>query len=262
MNRQGPIRPRIGDRLGARGRRATRAAVVTWRRNGDRDVGFARIDLQLPTHDKIMRAGPDGAALLGWQTAAIIFGELYLTDGVIRRSQLPALLPGAGPPDERTIRLLIDLHLWDEVASDAWRVHDFDKHNKSRAERLADREADAERKRAAYRPKRKRPKISGEPRENLHSETKSSPHPNSAHISSTQLNSEEKKRTPPTPPSPGASEATESDPSALSLVKNSDTPKPTSPLSGEETRRLIENRERLRRQRRADAIGRGDREDG
>jgi hypothetical protein len=225
-------------------------------------VGFARIDLQLPTHDKIMRAGPDGAALLGWQTAAIIFGELYLTDGVIQRSQLPALLPGAGPPDERTIRLLIDLHLWDEITADAWRVHDFDKHNKSRAERLADREADAERKRAAYRPKRKRPKISGRPRENLHSETKSSPHPSSTQLNSTQLNSEEKRRTPPTPPSPGAPEATESEPSSLSFVKNSDIPNPTSHLSAENARWLMETRERLRRQRRADAIGRDDREEG
>jgi hypothetical protein len=250
MNRQGPIRPRIGDRLGSRGRRAPQGAAATWRSNGDRDVGFAKIDLQLPTHDKIMRAGPEAPAILGWQTAAIIFGELYLTDGVIRRSQLPALLPGAGPPDEPTIRRLVELHLWDELAPDAWRVHDFDKHNKSRAERLADREADAERKRAAYRPKRKRPKISDHPRGNLHSETKSSPHPNSTQTNSTQTNSEERRSPPLTPPSLGAPEATGSDRSSLSHVLNPN--RPGDPLQ-EWQLGLLRLRDNILRERAAEA---------
>jgi hypothetical protein len=231
MNRQGPIR--IGDRLGPRGR-APRGAAATWRRNGDRDVGFAKIDLQLPTHDKIMRAGPDGPALLGWQTAAIIFGELYLTDGVIRRSQLPALLPGAGPPDEPTIRRLVELHLWDELAPDAWRVHDFDKHNKSREERLADAKAAAESNAARQRRFRRRKKHKDKQLESVTERNDRHAPSNdpllsgvtplrSDQINSTQTNSEERRSTPPTPPSPGAPEPIGSDRSSLSLVKNPDS---------------------------------------
>jgi hypothetical protein len=184
---------------------------------------FARVSLDLPTHHKIMAAGVQGPAVLGWQTAAICFSNLHLTDGVLRRSQLAGLLPGAGPPDEQVLNLLLELRLWDEVSPGVWRIHDFCDENLSREEREAKREADAERKRASYRRKRKSPKISEAASGILHSEKKSL-HSEKNSSPNQRRRIEEEKETPPLkPPTAALAEATRSERS-LSLVQNQDSP--------------------------------------
>jgi hypothetical protein len=185
-------------------------------------TGFAPISLSLPTHAKLMAAGVQGPAVLGWQTAAICFSNLHLTDGVIRRSQLAALLPGAGPPDEQVLTLLLDLRLWDEISPGVWRIHDFGDENILRAEREEARATDAARKRAAYRAKR-----------SLRSEKKKSPSEKKTSPSEKTVREEKRRhemrreeKTPPTPPRPLAAlaEATRPERSSLSLVQNQDSP--------------------------------------
>jgi hypothetical protein len=202
-------------------------------------MAFARINLNLPTHAKIMAAGVQGPAVFGWQAAAICFSNLHLTDGVIRRSQLAALLPGAGPPDEQVLNLLLDLRLWDEVSPGVWRIHDFDDENQSREEREAMREADAARKRAAYRRKKKSPKISETASENLQTEKKrlrKSP-PYSIEIEKHRREKEE--NTPPTPPVAALADATKPERSFSLSVMNPDTTEDPMPHPWEDRAEVV-----------------------
>jgi hypothetical protein len=184
---------------------------------------WSPVDDNLPTHDKIMRAGPDGPAVLGWHVASIIFGNVYQTDGIVRRSQLAALLPGAGPPDERMLRLLTELKLWDALTADEFRVHDFLAHNKSRAARQEAAEAERQRKREDRKRGRKRPTGRFRPSENVRPDVSARPPLRSDQSTSEQSISEEKRSTPPTPPSPGAPTATGSNPAFSLSVPNPDS---------------------------------------
>jgi hypothetical protein len=195
-------------------------------------IGFAPISLSLPTHAKIMAAGVQGPAVLGWQTAAICFSNLHLTDGVLRRSQLAALLPGAGPPDEQVLTLLLDLRLWDEISPGVWRIHDFGDENVLRAERDEARAADAARKRAAYRAKRS---LRSEKKKSP-SEKKTSPLEKTVREEKRRHEMRREEKPPPTPPRPFAAlaEAIRPERSSRSLVQNQDSPEAVLNQDGQE----------------------------
>jgi hypothetical protein len=201
------------------------------------------IDNTMPEHRKIAGAGHarDVVRLFAWQVAAICFADRLATDGRITTDDLPNLIPAAGPPTPRDIRLLVERGLWETVAPGVYNVHDFTVYNERAESRRRSRDASKQRMREL------RARVAAKSADRVSQSTP--PQPREAQ-SSTPLTS------------PGSAEATESEPSSLSLVKNSDIPNSTSQLSAEDARRLIETRERLRRQRRANAIGRGDREDG
>jgi hypothetical protein len=170
VNRQGPIRTRIGNRLGPRGR-APREAAATWRIEGDSEVAWIKLDDKFWHHPKIRALVPEHRVRCGaFYVASICFGSLYENDGLVRLEDLPMLIPPDTPPDPAEIAELVRVRLWEvaeyrDVAGDksatrqGWRVHDFLAHNMSaqaradlRKEKTADRQRQRRRRKRKDRP--------------------------------------------------------------------------------------------------------------
>jgi hypothetical protein len=235
MHRLGSTQSRVEDRRAARGRRAPREAVATWRLVGDRPVRWVQIENTMPEHRKIASAGPrDALRLMAWHVAAICFADRLATDGRITTADLPNLLPAYGSPTPRDLRLLVKHGLWESRAPGEWYVHDFLAYQECAASRRKSRDASKQRIRAL------RADVTVQ----------------SADRVAQRREAQKREAQNPTPlTSSGTAEATGSDPVSLSLVLNPDSLEtPASYVSAEDARRLMETRERLRRQRRADAL--------
>src|SRR5262245_52691500 len=112
-------------------------------------MSYAEIDDLLPHHRKV-RACPIGTAFaaFGLYVASVTFAQRELTDGVVLRSDLPAMIPGHPVPD-RLPGLLTRVRLWDELPDGSgWRVHDYLEHNDSAEVRRLKRRKDRDRKRS------------------------------------------------------------------------------------------------------------------
>jgi hypothetical protein len=240
MNRLGSTLDGVEDRRAARGRRAPRAAVATWRIEGDPAVVWIKLDDKFWHHPKIRALVPEHRARCGaFYVASICFGSLYETDGLVRVEDLPMLIPPDTPPAPAEIAELVRVRLWEvaeyrDVAGDpaatrhGWRVHDFLAHNMSaqaRAELRKEKTANRQRQR-----RRRKRKDRPNPGVAEMSPATISDTPNVAPLENRdqrlEIREREKRVAPPNPPvATVAAEPTGPDRSSLSLVKNPDTPK-------------------------------------
>ena len=83
-------------------------------------MAWAKLDDGMPTHPKVMAAGPMAFAL---DVAAICYSNKHLTDGFIATHALPAVLPGMSAP-KRHADKLVEVGRWDQVDG-GWKIHDF-----------------------------------------------------------------------------------------------------------------------------------------
>jgi hypothetical protein len=239
MHRLGSTLDWVEDRRAARGRRAPRAAVATWRIEGDPAVVWIKLDDKFWHHPKIRALIPEHRARCGaFYVASICFGSLYETDGLIRVEDLPMLIPPDTPPAPAEIAELVRVRLWEvaeyrDVAGDpaatrpGWRVHDFLAHNMSaqaRAELRKEKTANRQRQR-----RRKKRKDKPNPDVAEMSPATISVSPNVAPLENRdqrlEIREREKRVAPPNPPvATVAAEPTGSDRSSLSLVLNPNRP--------------------------------------
>ena len=96
-------------------------------------MSWAKIDDGFLDHPKVLRAGEDAAALY---LRALIWCARHLTDGAIPREALRAITTkrDAG----KLAGMLVAVNLWESTPA-GWQVHDYAKHNPSRAQVEADR---------------------------------------------------------------------------------------------------------------------------
>jgi len=107
-------------------------------------VTWAKLSDDVYDHPKVVELQNMGAerAFTLW-VLGMAYCMRHLTDGLITAAVVRKL--GYG---KREIRDLITVGLWDEVAPNAeWQYHDWLQYQRSRAQVLADREANAARKR-------------------------------------------------------------------------------------------------------------------
>lgn len=83
-------------------------------------MAWAKLDDGMPTHPKVIAAGPVAFAL---DVAAICYANKHLTDGHIPEHALPAVLPGL-PSPKRHAAKLVEVGRWDTV-EDGWLIHDY-----------------------------------------------------------------------------------------------------------------------------------------
>lgn len=83
-------------------------------------MAWAKLDDGMPTHPKVMAAGPLAFAL---DVAAICYSNKHLTDGHIAEHVLPAVLPGMNKPKRHADRL-VEVGRWSEIEG-GWVIHDF-----------------------------------------------------------------------------------------------------------------------------------------
>ena len=114
-------------------------------------MSYARIDDLLPHHRKVRALGPLAFPGFGLYVASVAFAQRELTDGIVLRSDLPAIIPGQRPAS-RLLAGLVEVHLWDALGDgrDGWRIHDYLDWNDSAAIRRAKLAKDALRKRGAF----------------------------------------------------------------------------------------------------------------
>ena len=114
-------------------------------------MSWLKIDDAMLDHRKVRRAIKDaGLGTLGLHIAAMLNASKYLTDGHVEREFVEELLDDArvrGKARAEMVAALVERGLWTEDARGGWMIHDYLEHNPNRAEVLAKREADAERKR-------------------------------------------------------------------------------------------------------------------
>jgi hypothetical protein len=242
MHRLGSTLDWVEDRRAARGRRAPRAAVATWRIEGDPAVVWIKLDDKFWHHPKIRALIPEHRARCGaFYVASICFGSLYETDGLIRVEDLPMLIPPDTPPAPAEIAELVRVRLWEvaeyrDVVGDnsatrqGWRVHDFLAHNMSaqaranlRKERSADRHRQRRRKKRKDKPN---PDVAETSPATIGGPPNATP-PRDKRIENRdkRIENREKRIEPPDPPATHAPETvTGSDRSSLSPVLNPDRP--------------------------------------
>lgn len=111
-------------------------------------MAWMRIDDRVRTHPKIVKAGPAP----GWfWFCGICYCREHLTDGFIPTEMLASLCPGVGIGSARRhTQVLVRVKLWHETDG-GYQVHDFLDWNPSRAEVVAKREKDSERKKDGFR---------------------------------------------------------------------------------------------------------------
>lgn len=93
---------------------------------------MAVLDTHWHGNPKVLALGLPAMGLHAW---SISYCDDELTDGFVPAGAIPQL-PGV----KQAIKRLVDLHRWDPVEG-GYRVHDYLKHNRSRATVEADREA-------------------------------------------------------------------------------------------------------------------------
>ena len=109
-------------------------------------MAWLKIDDQIPRHQKILAVGPAAAWL--W-LCGIAHSQSQLTDGFISDAVLPFL--GVSRQLLLLAQRLVEAGLWDREEA-GYRVHDYLRHNESRADVLRRRQEDADRKKAGVQP--------------------------------------------------------------------------------------------------------------
>lgn len=105
---------------------------------------WIKIDDQFADHPKFVARSDH--AIATW-VRALAYSSRYLTDGIIPKAAQRLIGPDQAIDELVGASILIDL-------DDAWKIHDYTDHQRSRAEVEADRAASAERSRA-YRNRRR-----------------------------------------------------------------------------------------------------------
>jgi hypothetical protein len=231
MNRQGPIRPRIGDRLGSRGRRAPQGAAATWRIEGDPEVAWIKLDDKFAHDPKFRAIAPaQRFAAIGVWAAAIGFAQCYETDGAVREADVGMLAPPDAVPDPAVLAELVRVGLFD-ASPDGWAVHKFLAHNLSKQQRAQLRNENAERNAARQRRFRRRKKRKESGLTDTSETVTDVSHRDKTlrekvtPSSDRDRDRDRERENPPLPPlSPGAPTATGSDPSFSLSVPNPDSP--------------------------------------
>jgi hypothetical protein len=80
---------------------------------------WVRLDVNFPTHPKVLQAGPNAAWLY---IAGLCWSHSHATDGSIPRHVLSTLLPD--PHRARASRRLVEARLWHETA-EGFEIHDY-----------------------------------------------------------------------------------------------------------------------------------------
>jgi hypothetical protein len=106
---------------------------------------WVRIDDQLHSHPKIRHAWRIEPAAIGLHVLALSYASCHLTDGTISEDFVHYQLPVQSKRD-KAIEALEESGLWERNGS-AWTIHDYLEYNRSRAQTVARRQADAARKR-------------------------------------------------------------------------------------------------------------------
>jgi len=82
-------------------------------------MAWVKLDDAMPTHPKLMAAGPTAFAL---DVAGLCYSNKHATDGFIAAYALPAVLPGL-PSPKRVAAKLVEVERWVEVDG-GWLIHD------------------------------------------------------------------------------------------------------------------------------------------
>ena len=82
-------------------------------------MAWVKLDDAMPTHPKLMAAGPTAFAL---DVAGLCYSNKHATDGFIAAYALPAVLPGL-PSPKRAAAKLVEVERWVEVDG-GWLIHD------------------------------------------------------------------------------------------------------------------------------------------
>jgi hypothetical protein len=108
-------------------------------------MAWVRIDDDLFSHPKILRAWWTDKASIGLWPQGLSWAGRQLTDGYVSAEFVRGLLPNRRERDRAT-GALVDAALWVPNGS-GWEIHDWSDYNASREQTLARRDADAARKR-------------------------------------------------------------------------------------------------------------------
>lgn len=92
-------------------------------------MAWVKLDDTMPTHPKVLAAGPQAFAL---DVAGICYSNKHATDGVIAKYALPAVLPGLANP-KKVAAKLVEVGRWVEV-EDGWEIHDVHEYQPTAAE--------------------------------------------------------------------------------------------------------------------------------
>jgi hypothetical protein len=125
---------------------------------------WARIDDSFHSHPKVRRAWNAHPRALGLHVLAISYAASQLTDGGIDAAFARQLV-GSARASRRVTDALVESGLW-IPNQDGWEIHDWADYNPTRAEVLARREADRQRKnavRSAWSPTGIRAESDGNP---------------------------------------------------------------------------------------------------
>lgn len=110
---------------------------------------WVRIDDQMHSHPKVIRAWQACGESLGLHLLALSYAGCHLTDGHVSvafvRYQLPQSRARA-----RAVTALVEAGLW-EPNGDGWIIHDYLEYNESRDQITARRRRDSVRKRNGIR---------------------------------------------------------------------------------------------------------------
>ena len=82
-------------------------------------MAWVKLDDAMPTHPKLMAAGPTAFAL---DVAGLCYSNKHGTDGFIATYVLPAVFPGLSNP-KRVAAKLVEVERWAEVDG-GWMIHD------------------------------------------------------------------------------------------------------------------------------------------
>ncbi len=92
-------------------------------------MAWVKLDDTMPTHPKVLAAGPQAFAL---DVAGICYSNKHATDGMIASYALPAVLPGLSNPKRHAAKL-VEVGRWVEVDG-GWVIHDVQEYQPTAAE--------------------------------------------------------------------------------------------------------------------------------
>lgn len=95
-------------------------------------MAWVKLDDAMPHHPKVMAAGVQGFAL---DVAALCYANKHMTDGLILRGALPAVLPSLPNPKKWAARL-VEVGRWEQV-DEGWRISGYEEYQPTKAEQKA-----------------------------------------------------------------------------------------------------------------------------
>lgn len=92
-------------------------------------MGWVKLDDGFPEHPKVERAGDHAAWLY---VCGLAYCSRTLSDGFIPKGRLKHLC--GLPRLPKLAAVLVDVGLWDELGDEGWQVHDYGRHQRTKAE--------------------------------------------------------------------------------------------------------------------------------